>query len=57
VFSVRQHEFPGVEIRTRLARWYPFGAQAVHALGYVATISEDDLKRIWTGTEILRLRL
>ena len=46
VFSVRQHEFPGVEIRTRLARWYPFGAQAVHALGYVATISEDDLKRI-----------
>jgi penicillin-binding protein 2 len=46
VFSVRQHEFPGVEIRTRLARWYPFGAQAVHALGYVATISEEDLKHI-----------
>ncbi len=46
VFSVRQHDFPGVEIRTRLARWYPFGAQAVHALGYVATISEDDLKHI-----------
>ncbi len=46
VFSVRQHEFPGVEIRTRLARWYPFAAQAVHALGYVATISEEDLKHI-----------
>jgi len=46
MFSVRQHDFPGVEIRTRLARWYPFGGQGVHALGYVATISEDDLKRI-----------
>jgi penicillin-binding protein 2 len=45
-FSVHQHEFPGVEIQTRLARWYPFGNEAVHALGYVAAISEDDLKRI-----------
>lgn len=45
-FSVRQHDFPGVEIRTRLARWYPFAGQAVHALGYVATISEEDLKHI-----------
>jgi penicillin-binding protein 2 len=45
-FAVRQFEFPGVEIRTRLARWYPFGASAVHALGYVGAISEEDLKRI-----------
>jgi penicillin-binding protein 2 len=46
VFSVRQHTFPGVEIRTRLARWYPFASEAEHALGYVATISEEDLKHI-----------
>jgi penicillin-binding protein 2 len=45
-FSVRQYEFPGVEIQTRLARWYPFGESAVHALGYVGIISEDDLKHI-----------
>ncbi len=45
-FSVRQYAFPGVEIQTRLARWYPFGESAVHALGYVGIISEDDLKRI-----------
>jgi penicillin-binding protein 2 len=45
-FAVRQHEFPGVAIQTRLARWYPFGPAAVHALGYVAAISEDDLKHI-----------
>jgi penicillin-binding protein 2 len=45
-FSVHQHEFQGVEIQTRLARWYPFGPEGVHALGYVAAISEEDLKRI-----------
>ena len=45
-FSVHQHEFPGVEIQTRLARWYQFGHEAVHALGYVAAISEDDLQHI-----------
>lgn len=45
-FAVRQFEFPGVEIQTRLARWYPYGDAGVHALGYVAAISEDDLKRI-----------
>lgn len=45
-FSVRQHEFPGVEIQTRLARWYPFGQSSVHALGYVGIISDEDLKHI-----------
>ena len=45
-FAVRQFEFPGVEIQTRLARWYPFGTVAAHALGYVAAISEDDMKHI-----------
>jgi penicillin-binding protein 2 len=45
-FAVRQFEFPGVEIQTRLARWYPYREAGVHALGYVAAISEDDLKRI-----------
>ena len=45
-FSVRQHEFPGVEIQTRLARWYPYGSSSVHALGYVGIISDDDLKHI-----------
>lgn len=45
-FAVRQHEFPGVEIQTRLARWYPYGASSVHALGYVGIISDEDLKHI-----------
>lgn len=45
-FAVNRFEFPGVDIRTRLARSYPHGDLAVHALGYVGTISERDLARI-----------
>ncbi|MBU3672773.1 MAG: penicillin-binding protein 2 [Sinobacteraceae bacterium] len=45
-FGVNRFEFPGVDIRTRLARSYPHGETAVHALGYVGTISAADLARI-----------
>ena len=45
-FAVRRFEFPGVDIRTRLARYYPHGELAVHALGHVGAISEKDLETI-----------
>src|SRR4051812_19977272 len=45
-FAVHRFEFPGVDIATRLTRWYPHGEHAVHALGYVAAISEDDVKKL-----------
>jgi penicillin-binding protein 2 len=43
-FAARQHEYPGVEIRPRLTRYYPLGVSSVHAIGYVGAISEDDAK-------------
>ena len=43
-FAVRRPDFPGVEIRPRLTRYYPLGGSSVHALGYVSAISEDDKK-------------
>jgi len=49
-FAVHRYEFTGVDIRTRLSRHYPFAAMAVHALGYVAAISEQDLTRIDSAT-------
>jgi penicillin-binding protein 2 len=56
-FAVHRHEFTGVDIRTRLSRHYPFGPMAVHALGYVAAISEQDLKHIdsaaYAGTTLI----
>ncbi len=48
-FAVHRFEFTGVDIRTRLTRHYPFGPLAVHALGYVAAISEQDLEHIDTA--------
>jgi penicillin-binding protein 2 len=56
-FAVHRHEFTGVDIHARLSRHYPFGPMAVHALGYVAAISEQDLKRIdldsYAGTTLI----
>ena len=45
-FAVRRFEFPGLDIKTRQTRFYPNGDLAVHALGYVGAISEQDLKNI-----------
>ena len=56
-FAVHRHEFQGVDIRTRLSRYYPRGELAVHALGYVAAIGELDLPRIdrtaYAGTTLI----
>ncbi len=56
-FAVRRFEFPGLDIKTRETRWYPNGALAVHALGYVGAISEQDLKHIdratYAGTSLI----
>ena len=43
-FSVNRHRFPGVDITAGLARHYPQGPQAVHALGYVGRIDEKALQ-------------
>lgn len=36
-------ELPGVSIEQGLLRYYPFGANASHVLGYVAAVSDKDL--------------
>lgn len=43
-FAARRYQFPGVEIRPRLTRYYPLGPSSVHAIGYVGAISEEDEK-------------
>lgn len=56
-FAVHRFELPGVDLQTRQTRYYPFGEVAVHALGYVASIGEEDLKRIdrdkYEGTTLI----
>jgi penicillin-binding protein 2 len=56
-FAVHRNQFPGVDIRARSTRFYPHGALAVHALGYVGAISETDLTKIdrtaYAGTSLI----
>ena len=56
-FAVHRHEFQGVELRARQTRHYPYGDLGVHALGYVAAVSEDELDRIdkpgYAGTTLI----
>ncbi len=46
LFSVRQHNFPGVDINATLKRYYPFGSILTHVLGYVSKINDRDLRRL-----------
>jgi penicillin-binding protein 2 len=56
-FAVHRYEFEGVELRARQTRHYPYGDLGVHALGYVAAVSEDELDRIdkpgYAGTTLI----
>jgi len=57
LFAVHRYQFSGVDIRTRLARHYPLGETAVHAIGYVSAINEQDMKAIdsdeYAGTSLI----
>jgi penicillin-binding protein 2 len=57
LFAVHRYQFSGVDIRTRLARHYPLGETAVHAIGYVSAINETDMKAIdtdeYAGTTLI----
>src|SRR5258705_3580223 len=45
-FAVNRFRFPGVEIKARLFRQYPYGELASHVIGYIGRINDDDLQRI-----------
>lgn len=47
--AVNRHRFPGIEIAARLTRDYPQANLAVHAVGYVGRINEQELARINTS--------
>jgi penicillin-binding protein 2 len=56
-FAAHRFEFEGVDLHTRQTRHYPYGELGVHALGYVAAISEEDLEKIdrakYAGTTLI----
>ncbi|HSN44903.1 MAG TPA: penicillin-binding protein 2 [Casimicrobiaceae bacterium] len=51
-FAVNRYRFPGVEIKARLFRQYPFGEVASHVIGHIGRINDRDIVRIgeWDET-------
>jgi penicillin-binding protein 2 len=42
-FIVNRFRFPGVQVRARLFRQYPFGNSFAHVIGYIGRINEKDV--------------
>ena len=57
LFAIHRYQFSGVDIHPRLARHYPLRDVAVHAIGYVSAINEQDMKQIdsaeYAGTSLI----
>src|SRR5512144_279764 len=51
-FAVNRYRFPGVDIKARLFRHYPFEEVASHVIGYIGRINDKDNERIagWEET-------
>ncbi len=45
-FAAQKYRFPGVEIRARLFREYPYGEKTAHLIGYVGRINQDDVEQL-----------
>ena len=45
-FAAQRFRFPGVEIKARLFRSYPFGELASHVIGYIGRINKAEKERI-----------
>jgi penicillin-binding protein 2 len=60
-FAAQRFRFPGVEIKARLFRSYPYGELASHVIGYIgrinraekAKIEDDDNQANYRGTEYI----
>jgi len=45
-FIANRYRFPGVDIKARLFRQYPYVESASHLLGYIGRINDNDIERI-----------
>ena len=45
-FAANRFRFPGVEIRARLFRQYPYGDTASHVIGYIGRMTDRDIERL-----------
>ncbi len=56
-FAINQHRHAGISLKARLQRYYPFGEEMGHVIGYVGRISPKDLDRVseaeYRGTDYI----
>ncbi len=45
-FATQRYRFPGVEIKARLFREYPFAEGTSHLIGYIGRINEKDVEQL-----------
>ncbi len=45
-FAAQQYRFPGVEIKARLFRDYPYADKTSHLIGYIGRINETDVEQL-----------
>jgi penicillin-binding protein 2 len=55
-FSAQSYRFPGVEIKARLFRQYPYGELASHVIGYIGRINQRDKDRLEADDESANYR-
>lgn len=48
-FSGQRYRFPGVEIKARLFREYPYHDQISHLIGYIGRINQNEIARLEEG--------
>ena len=44
--------FSGITVQTRTVREYPYGSLAAHAIGYIGSVSSDDVSNVTDGRDL-----
>lgn len=55
-FAAQRYRFPGVEIKARLFREYPFREQTSHLIGYIGRINASDMDQLEENEEVANYR-
>ncbi len=45
-FAARRYRFPGVDVKARLFRSYPYGELASHVIGYIGRVNQAEKERL-----------
>ena len=55
-FAAQEYRFPGVEIKARLFRDYPYGEKTSHMIGYIGRINDDDVNQLEQSGQLANYR-